>query len=74
MVDYMTYPWFERHVYLKNILEYELDKDKFPNLTAWIKRMKQLPAVKETATNPEQLIEFHKSYSAGRPDYDVGLE
>jgi hypothetical protein len=74
MVDYMIWPWFERHVYLKSILEYELDTEKFPKLVSWIDRMKKLPAVKETSTVSEHLIEFHKSYTAGRPDYDIGLD
>jgi hypothetical protein len=70
----MLWPWFERHGFLKCILDYELDAEKFPKIFGWIERMKKLPAVKETSVVPEHLTEFHKSFTAGHPDYDIGLD
>ena len=73
MVDYSIWPWFERLEFLKQAIEYEFDESKFPKLSAWIKKMKKEPAVVETATNLNDLVEFHKSFTAGHPDYDIGL-
>lgn len=73
MVDYCIWPWFERFGFLKTVLETDYDLSKFNKLSEWISRMKKLPAVKETETKLEDFVEFHKSFVAGRPDYDIGL-
>ena len=73
MVDYCIWPWFERFSFLKLLVDFELDVKRFPKIKSWIDRMKQLPAVKETATNIDDLNEFHKSFVAGHPDYDINL-
>lgn len=73
MVDYMIWPWFERFAFLKLAIEYEFSSDRFPKLTAWMERMKQLSEVQETASNIEYLMEFHKSYQENKPNYDIGL-
>jgi glutathione S-transferase len=73
LVDYCMWPWFERFSFLKLLVEYKFDKKKFPKLAGWMDRMKKLPEVIETAINTDELNEFHKSFVAGHPDYDVGL-
>ncbi|XP_078688503.1 glutathione S-transferase omega-1-like isoform X5 [Branchiostoma floridae x Branchiostoma belcheri] len=72
-LDYNLWPWFERVCMLKG-RGIELSVDKFPKLTAWIDRMMEQPAVKACYFPPEIHHEFGKSWMAGTPDYDVGLE
>lgn len=73
MVDYCMWPWFERFSFLKLLLEFELDASKFPKISGYIERMKKLPAVITTSTNINDLFEFHKSFVANKPDYDINL-
>ncbi|XP_078607444.1 glutathione S-transferase omega-1-like [Branchiostoma floridae x Branchiostoma japonicum] len=72
-LDYNLWPWFERLCMLKPI-GVELSVDKFPQLTAWMERMLQLPEVKACYFSPEAHAQFGKSWMAGSPDYDIGLE
>lgn len=72
--DYMIWPWFERFSSLKSLTNNEIGSDKFPRLTQWIKRMLDQPAVKETATNEESMVEYYKTLLSGKePNYDLGL-
>ena len=73
LIDYSMWPWFERFAFLKLLVEFELDATRFPKLSAYIERMKKLPAVKTTCTNIDDLNEFHKSFVANKPDYDINL-
>lgn len=70
MIDYMLWPFFERLCVVKEFGNYELDSQKFPKLTIWISKMKELPAVKETVVRPEDLIRYFKSSISGNPEYD----
>ena len=74
MVDYMIWPWFERFENLKSIAPNCLDEERFKKLNEWIKRMLELPAVKETLSNPENMLDFYKvSITNKEPYYDIGL-
>jgi hypothetical protein len=70
MIDYMIWSFFERLCVVKELGNYELDSQKFPKLTSWISKMKELPAVKETIVKPEDLIRYFKSNISGNPEYD----
>lgn len=73
--DLMIWPWFERFRSLKSLLNNELDKERFPKLTAWIKSMTLLESVKKTSVRQDHLIVFTKqSLTTPEPDYDIGLE
>lgn len=68
-------PWFERFETLKSLTNNELDKKRFPKITAWVKRMWKNEAVKQCAAEPTQILEFYKvSLTNQEPDYDIGLE
>jgi len=73
ITDYMIWPWFERFESLKSLTNYQIDKERFPKLTKWINRMLKLPAVKETKTPEDQMVEFYKTSLTNEPDFDVGL-
>jgi len=74
MVDFMIWPWFERLGVLTIIApETEITSATFPNLSSWMTRMFDLPAVKATVYPPEDHIHFFKSLREGAPDYDYGL-
>lgn len=66
----MLWPWFERLPTLKEFANYDLNPEKFPKLTTWIERMKQLPAVQEVIIGPEEYSKFYKGYMAGNAQYD----
>ena len=71
----MIWPWFERFESLKSLANNQLDEARFPKLNEWIKRMLELPAVKETLSIPEHMVEFYKvSLTNKEPNYDIGLE
>nr|AYN44516.1 glutathione S-transferase O2 [Brachionus plicatilis] len=73
--DLMIWPWFERIRSLKSLLNNELDKERFPKLTTWIKNMTLLDSVKKTSVRQDHLIVFTKqSTTSAEPDYDIGLE
>ncbi|XP_075072290.1 glutathione S-transferase omega-1-like [Mixophyes fleayi] len=71
MVDYMIWPWFERFN-ISDVLEY---LEKTPRISAWYNLMLQDPAVKETYTDPEDLLSFFKLYSQDSLEaVDYGLD
>nr|AYN44538.1 glutathione S-transferase O1 [Brachionus koreanus] len=72
-VDYMVWPWIERLEFLKQKKNLDLNETRFPKLLAYIERMKQVPAVKETILSVEVYDKFFKSYSGDEPDYDCGI-
>ncbi|ESO91069.1 hypothetical protein LOTGIDRAFT_204139 [Lottia gigantea] len=73
MVDYTIWPLFERFVLLEN-RGHKLDPSEFPCLTAYIKRMKEVPAVKAAMMDDQSHEGFMKSYlSDPVPNYDYGL-
>lgn len=75
MVDFMVWPWFERIPVLTIIApEAEIDPNKFPHLSSWMKLMMELPAVRETYEEPTSHVHFFSSLRAGNPDYDYGLK
>ncbi len=70
----MIWPWFERFEALKPLAKNDLDETRFPKLNEWIKRMLELPMVKETMSNPQDMVEFYKvSLTNKEPNYDIGL-
>lgn len=75
MVDFMIWPWFERIPVLTIIApEAEIDPNKFPHLSSWMKLMMELPAVQETYEEPTSHVHFFSTLRAGNPDYDYGLK
>ena len=72
LVDYNVWPWFERFPAIdpgKTVLP----SDRFPKLTAWVKRMEQLPAVKNIQLDNKAHNQFIESFVAGEPDFAIGL-
>ncbi len=70
----MIWPWFERFESLKPLAANSLEESRFPKLLEWQKRMREVPAVKETLSDPEQMVEFYKvSLTNKEPNYDIGL-
>ena len=70
----MIWPWFERFESLKQLAANSLEESRFPKLLEWQKRMREVPAVKETLSDPEQMVEFYKvSLTNKEPNYDIGL-
>lgn len=73
-VDLMIWPWFERFESLKPLAANKLEETRFPKLIEWQKRMLEVPAVKETLSDPVQMVEFYKvSLTNKEPNYDIGL-
>lgn len=73
-VDLMIWPWFERFESLKPLAANKLEESRFPKLIEWQKRMREVPAVKATLSDPEQMVEFYKvSLTNKEPNYDIGL-
>eukprot|EP00058_Branchiostoma_floridae_P003241 XP_002588729.1 hypothetical protein BRAFLDRAFT_100191 [Branchiostoma floridae] len=72
-LDYNLWPWFERFSLLK-VRGVEIPEKKFPKLAAWKEHMLELPEVKACYFPPEVQEQFGKSWMAGSPDYDIGLE
>jgi hypothetical protein len=71
----MIWPWFERFNSLKSLTNYEIDSKRFPKISDWVERMFLIPAVKQSETNPDYMIEFYKaSLTNQEPNYDIGLE
>lgn len=71
----MIWPWFERFENLRPLANNKLDETRFEKLNNWIKRMLDLPAVKETLSNPENMVDFYKvSLTNKEPNYDIGLD
>lgn len=69
----MIWPWFERLMYLSFSKKFNFDSEKYPKLNAYIEKMKQQPAVKETIISNEIYDKFFEAYLSGQePDYDVG--
>ena len=73
MIDYDLWPWYERIGAIKSLGIDLLPKEKFPNLCRWVERMRNLPAVKETLFDDETHVAFYKTYTTGKPNYDIGL-
>ena len=63
-------PWLERVEYLKEFRGLKFDAERFPKLYAYIARMKELKAVKDTYTTPDKYDRFFQGYLAGKPQYD----
>ncbi|KAK3597738.1 hypothetical protein CHS0354_006092 [Potamilus streckersoni] len=78
MIDFNMWP----HIYRTDIVEsiiptsnVGIKANKYPKLSAWIARMKTVPAVQETLYPVEWQIGFMKGYTEnGSPDYDIGLD
>jgi glutathione S-transferase len=75
MLDFHAWPWFERIPMLDRVANTTLlCGDRFPKLTAWVKVMHDLPAVKATKFSPEDHYEFLKpALNGGTANYDYGL-
>ena len=47
---------------------------RFPKLIAYIQRMKELPAVKETINKTEAYAKFYERFYSGNLDVDYDFE
>ena len=73
--DYMIWPWLERLEFLQSINKLVLDTNRYPKLIAYIERMKETEAVKQTRLPVELFKKFFDGYLAGKePDYDCGIQ
>ena len=73
MLDFNMWPWYERISPFRATGTDILPEEKFPNLTGWIARMRNVPAVKETLFDDQTHLAFFKSQATGQPNYDIGL-
>lgn len=70
----MIWPWFERIGVISVVApETDITEDRFPRLTAWMKRMYEIPAVINTYVKPEHHTHFFKTLHEGSPEYDHGV-
>lgn len=67
----MIWPWLERLPVLSRMKDVRVSESEYPKLIAYMERMKQLPAVKETYIDPENHFKFYKSYLVGEANYDM---
>ena len=75
MVDFHIWPWFERMELMRDLAGVNpWPQNRYPKLNAWVKIMKQLPAVRATYLEPALHARFFSSFAAGLPDYDAGIE
>ncbi|KAJ8302756.1 hypothetical protein KUTeg_019152 [Tegillarca granosa] len=75
MVDFMIWPWLERLSVMNNLAGSDLlPVDRFPNMQAWLNRMSQNKAVKETMLDCKLHAAAYNSWREGNPGYDFGLE
>ena len=73
--DYMIWPWLERLEAVKLERNMDFGETKFQKLSAYIERMKQLPAVKKCLIPTEIHANFYKTmFSSDNPDYDLGID
>lgn len=70
----MIWPWLERLEALEKLRNIQLELEKHPNLSGYIARMKQDPAVKESLISSDDHVEFYKSYISGEPNYDAHIK
>ena len=71
----MIWPMIERLDALQVIRDFKLDGKEYPNLMGFIKRMKEVPAVKEIMISTELHVQFFKSFlSGGEINYDVEIK
>ncbi|KAK3085677.1 hypothetical protein FSP39_006999, partial [Pinctada imbricata] len=74
MLDFNMWPFFERFVISKVLLNKEfINNDLFPGLQAWTERMMEVPAVKACYFPPDTHVMYMLTHSTGVPDYDLGL-
>ena len=75
MIDFHIWPWFERMELMRDLAGVNpWPESRYPKINAWVKTMKQLPAVKATYLEPALHARFFSSFAAGLPDYDAGLD
>ncbi|KAK3790459.1 hypothetical protein RRG08_015928 [Elysia crispata] len=77
MFDLLLWPLIERLplvAVLKDNPAANIDSKECPSLTAWVKAMQELPAVKATAFDLDKHTVYFKGYMTGKPDYDLFLE
>jgi len=77
-VDYMIWPFVERAAYVAqmqpDLQPFEADGfpgAKVPKMSAWVKRMMDLPEVKVAHVETEIMGKFWASHIAGDPNYDI---
>jgi len=75
LLDLHVWPWFERLPMLEKLADVAIiSEEKFPQLSAWMKTMHELPAVQATRFSDDEHLAFVKSFlGGGMPDYDMGL-
>lgn len=77
MFDFLFWPMIERFpliAVLKECPAANIEADKFPSLTSWIRSMKELPAVKATEFDTDRHAAFFRGFMKGTPDYNLFLE
>ncbi|ESP01809.1 hypothetical protein LOTGIDRAFT_172362 [Lottia gigantea] len=72
--DYMTWPWFERMPMMGEITGYEMKKEEFPLLTAWVDRMWKDPAVLDCKIDKQLFVDHYSKYRTGKPDFTIGAK
>ncbi|KAF2351717.1 Glutathione S-transferase N-terminal [Trinorchestia longiramus] len=69
-LDLAFWPWFERLPCIEILLQRPALTDKQQHLTEWVKKMKEVPAVKALLIAPEEHVKFIQSFLTGEPTYD----
>jgi len=76
-LDYMLWPWFERVDCYSTVFEgessVEFQPSSFPNLSSWMSRMKDDPAVLPFFLNTDTHAAFVATIQTGKPNYDLML-
>lgn len=69
-VDINIWPWIERFDVMLQQGVMSIPEDRFPNMMAYMKRMKSLPGVAELLHTAEEYRVFFESYKKGEPNYN----
>ncbi|XP_050408257.1 glutathione S-transferase omega-1 isoform X1 [Patella vulgata] len=72
--DYMIWPWFERMPMLGEITGFQMTKEVFPNLMAWIDKMWQDKAAQECKIDSKLFVDHYSKYRTGKPDFTIGAQ
>lgn len=75
MVDFLLWPHLERIIDMAIVYEKAaINKDQFPNLSAWIDNINTVPAVKETRCPKDIFMKILAARKEGKEIYDIGVE
>lgn len=76
MLDYTSFPFFERVLALEYFVdqeEFKIKADRFPLLLQWKTALLEYPAIKNNYINGENHAEYLKAKKAGNIDFDFLL-